>query len=365
MPVKIKQNINININTKSKNQKKKKPTKRNGKKHPKGTRLNPNQMVSYYPNNVYDPNARTYQTMGPSGGGSIILNKPEYSMIPYGFANPNNDIQSTNMTNAINKKFLEYDNKFNEHHTNLNDIGSKLLDHDNTFYNFGREADDIITDTNNQFKKFNKKLSEMGNRLQLYNTDTVSDDDNKVDYSTYNDYKHDKLFLDNSPLILNDYQRQNVSMYHKADDNQPNQNVYDTSIDDDQFMRSISSPTNNQQDNSFVDSNDEILTKPGFDLPQHDSKLPASPQQQVEVETVEDEDEDESIKPTQSPKPKPATKQTLKELNISQMNIRQLEYVYNQNNFAFDKKKTKYELADYLRTALPYGKRKIEVPEYK
>ena len=356
MPVKIKQNINININTKK--QKKKKPTKRNGKKHPKGTRLNPNQMVSYNPNNVYDPNTRTYQTMGPSGGGSIILNKPDYSMIPYGFVNPNNDIQSTNMTSAINKKRLEYDDK--------------LKEHDDTFRNFGLEADDIITDTNNKFKKFNKKLSEMGNRLQLYNTDTLSDDDNKVDYSTYNDYKDDKLFLDDSPLILNDYQKSNVSMYHKADDNKPNQNIYDTSIDDDQFMRSINSPMNKQQDKSFVDSNDESLTKPGFDLPQFhlDSKLPASPQQQVEVETV-DEDDYESIKPTlpQKPKPKPpkgtGLKQTLKELNISQMNIRQLEYVYNQNNFAFDKKKTKYDLADYLRTALPYGKRKIKVPEYK
>jgi len=155
MPVKIKQNINININTNGKETKKDKTKKARTKRNIKKAKMQNASELLKKRNYGYDPNSKTImeppKTMG--GGGTIQLNKTDYDMLPYSrFTNPNNS--STNLTNDLNNRFLDYE----KNHKNL---------YDNFKTGFNNYHNDFILPELEKTKKRHDKLNTQVNMNEI------------------------------------------------------------------------------------------------------------------------------------------------------------------------------------------------------
>jgi len=385
MPVKIKQNININVNTSSKKDKTK------TKKATRRKKKNKNQLVSYNPsNNAYNPNARTMQTSMSSsgGGGSIILNKPDYSKVPYGLQ------MNDNMNNEMNKKIEDINKRFtdgfNTYHNNtllpvLNNYHDTLIKPG--FQNVDNKVNKLEVDFNNYHN--NTLLPALNNyhdTLIKPGFQKVNNKFNKleVDFNNYhNNYVHPsfnetKENHDTLKLKLNENQLN--SQAHK-DGMSPSYHAFRSDFDD---LNSVNSSNllstkddlvYSDDDESFNlfqhfknsnENNQEISQQPEFDFsrgPEYRRNQDIINEINVKKERIKelkakrkqgeedifnlyqdsltipfDEADGYKLKPDfpEETQPHAIIEEIELPMNLSAMNMSQLKYIINKLNLSID-----------------------------
>jgi hypothetical protein len=210
--------------------------------------------INSHKNDPYNSNASTTQINSAFTGGGII-NKQEYSLIPYGGFKSANDMNTTELTKDLNNKYERLNNGLINY---IADNEDRLNDHES----LTRQHNDNIKQIKDEFEIKANDYIEDNHKINKYNNDRFNILFNKV-----NDIHNDKLTnslkglnqdfatIPNSFFLESDETNNNISRFQNDDNlNDFDYNVYDNNKNETPIKDNILSPILENKSN-FIDKN--------------------------------------------------------------------------------------------------------------